>query len=105
MERIGYLYPPACGFTPAAGIYGFAPGALRHTPIPVPFSFAPPGSVLAIVRSTATNVANQKKNPQWLWWACPLALGNFGISTLNTWIIYPFQNYTSPPKTSGVAMN
>lgn len=62
MERIGYLYPPACGFMPAAGIYGFAPGALRHTPIPVPFSFAPPGLVLAIVRSTVT-VWHKRKTP------------------------------------------
>jgi len=77
MERIGYLYPPACGFMPAAGIYGFAPGALRHTPIPVPFSFAPPGSVLAIVRSTVTNVATQKEKPPMALVGLTLGVGQF----------------------------
>jgi hypothetical protein len=34
-----------------------------------------------------------------------LALGNFGNSTLNRkGKIYPFQNHTSPPKTSGDAV-
>jgi len=77
MERIGYLFPPACGFMPAAGIYGFAPGALRHTPIPVPFSFAPPGSVLAIVRSTVTNVATQKEKPPMALVGLTLGVGQF----------------------------
>jgi hypothetical protein len=77
MERIGYRYPPACGFMPAAGFYGFAPGALRHTPIPVPFSFAPPGLVLAIVRSTVTNVATQKEKPPMALVGLTLGVGQF----------------------------
>jgi hypothetical protein len=101
MERIGYLFPPACGFMPAAGIYGFAPGALRHTPIPVPFSFAPPGSVLAIVRSTVTNVATQKEKPPMALVGLTLGVGQFWKQYATAREIYPFQNHTSPPKTSG----
>lgn len=101
MERIVYLFPPACGFMPAAGIYGFAPGALCHTPIPVPFSFAPPGSVLAIVRSTVTNVATQKEKPPMALVGLTLGVGQFWKQYATAREIYPFQNHTSPPKTSG----
>jgi hypothetical protein len=89
MERIGYRYPPACGFMPAAGFYGFAPGALRHTPIPVPFSFAPPGSVLAIVRSTVTNVATQKEKP-------PMALVGLTLGVGQSWKQYANQRENLP---------
>jgi hypothetical protein len=74
---------------PAAGFYGFAPGALRHTPIPVPFSFAPPGSVLAIVRSTVTNVATQKEKP-------PMALVGLTLGVGQSWKQYANQRENLP---------
>jgi hypothetical protein len=54
--------PPGLKIHARRRIYGFAPGALYHAPIPVPFSTTQPGLVLAIGWCPAT-VWHKRKTP------------------------------------------
>ena len=78
MEWIGYHYPPAWRFTPAAGIYGFAPGTRLPRPYLYPFL---PRNRVRFLLSDGVRQRRKKKNPN-CFGGLVLWQGNLGISAL-----------------------
>ena len=102
MERIGYRFPPASGFMPAAGISDLHRVGKTIPTILYPFLVSRRVGRIVIANSTAT-VWHKRKTPNGFGGLDPWRWAILETVRLNQkGKIYPFQDHTSPPKTSGV---
>ena len=102
MERIDYRFPPASGFMPAERFTDLHRVGKAIPTIVYPFLVSRRGGRIAIANSTASGAASKEKPPMAL---VGLTLGvgqSWNQYALHNGKIYPFQDHTSPPKTSGV---
>jgi hypothetical protein len=63
MERIGYRFPPACGFTPAAGFTDLHRVGKAIPTILYPFLVSRRVGRIATANSTASGAAHKRKTP------------------------------------------